>query len=74
MHSMAASVLIGSHQKSKDEMVQSLMERINTIDEKIASDSKLKKMAELQSTVVTDAKMKQQFVDQVGNNATRNSY
>lgn len=65
VHSMAASLLMGSRQKSKDEMIQNLTERINQVNEKIASDSRLKKMAELQSTVVTDSKMKQQFAEQV---------
>lgn len=62
---MAASVLAGSGQKGKHEMLRILMKEINRVEAKISSDSKLKKMAELQSTVVTDSKNKQAFLDQV---------
>ena len=46
-------------------MVQALASEITRVENKIQSDSKLKKMAELQSTVVTDVKNKQAFVEQV---------
>ena len=62
---MAASVLAGSGQKGKHEMVHILTTEIKRVEAKISSDSKLKKMAELQSTVVTDSKNKQAFRDQV---------
>ena len=62
---MAASVLAGSGQKGKHEMLRILMKEISRVEAKISSDSKLKKMAELQSTVVTDSKNKQAFLDQV---------
>ena len=65
VHSMAVSVLAGSGQKGKHEMLRILMTEINRVETKISSDSKLKKMAELQSTVVTDSKNKQAFLDQV---------
>lgn len=62
---MAASVVVGPGQKGKHEMLQILSVELNRVEAKISSDSKLKKMAELQSTVVTDSKNKQAFVDQV---------
>lgn len=62
---MAASVVAGSGQKGKREMVRILTTEIKRVEAKISSDSKLKKMAELQSTVVTDSKNKQAFLDQV---------
>ena len=65
MHSMAASVLAGSGQKGKNEMLHFLKEEIARVSDKISSDSKLKKMAELQSTVVVDTKNKQLFTEQV---------
>ena len=49
----------------KEEMVQILSQETTRVENKIQSDSKLKKMAELQSTVVTDLKNKQAFLDQV---------
>ena len=51
--------------RGKGEMVQALASEITRVENKIQSDSKLKKMAELQSTVVTDVKNKQAFVEQV---------
>ncbi|XP_032228950.1 protein still life, isoform SIF type 1 isoform X2 [Nematostella vectensis] len=65
IHSMAASLLTGPGPKSKDEMLRILNKRSKETEERIESDSKLKKMAELQSSVVTDHKTKQQFVDQI---------
>lgn len=65
VHSMAASVVVGPGQKGKHEMLQILSTELNRVEAKISSDSKLKKMAELQSTVVTDSKNKQAFLDQV---------
>lgn len=65
IHSMAASVLAGAGQKGKHEMLRILTTEISRVEKKISSDSKLKKMAELQSTVVTDSKNKQAFLDQV---------
>ena len=62
---MAASVIAGPGQKAKHEMLQILSVEINRVEAKISSDSKLKKMAELQATVVTDSKNKQAFHDQV---------
>lgn len=62
---MAASVLAGAGQKGKHEMLRILTTEISRVEKKISSDSKLKKMAELQSTVVTDSKNKQAFLDQV---------
>jgi len=62
---MAASVLAGSEQRGKHEMLHILMTEISRVEGKISSDSKLKKMAELQSTVVTDSKSKQAFLDHV---------
>ena len=62
---MAASVVVGPGQKGKHEMLQILSTELNRVEAKISSDSKLKKMAELQSTVVTDSKNKQAFLDQV---------
>ena len=62
---MAASVIAGPGQKGKHEMLQILSTEIKRIEAKISSDSKLKKMAELQSTVVSDSKNKQAFLDQV---------
>ena len=62
---MAASVLAGSGQKGKHEMLHILTVELKRIEGKISSDSKLKKMAELQSTVVVDVKNKQAFLDQV---------
>ena len=62
---MAASVLAGPGQRGKHEMLRILMTEISRVEGKISSDSKLKKMAELQSTVVTDSKNKQAFLDQV---------
>ncbi|XP_029197221.2 protein still life, isoforms C/SIF type 2-like [Acropora millepora] len=65
VHSMAASVVVGPGQKGKHEMLQILSTELNRVEAKISSDSKLKKMAELQSTVVTDSKNKQAFLDQI---------
>lgn len=65
IHSMAASVLAGAGQKGKHEMLRILTTEISRVEKKISSDSKLKKMAELQSTVVTDSKNKQAFLDQI---------
>ncbi|XP_068698035.1 rho guanine nucleotide exchange factor TIAM1-like [Montipora foliosa] len=65
IHSMAASVIAGPGQKGKHEMLQILSTEIKRIEAKISSDSKLKKMAELQSTVVSDSKNKQAFLDQI---------
>ena len=62
---MAASVLAGPGQRGKHEMLRILTTEISRVEKKISSDSKLKKMAELQSTVVTDSKNKQAFLDQV---------
>lgn len=62
---MAASVLAGPGQRGKHEMLRILTNEISRVEKKISSDSKLKKMAELQSTVVTDSKNKQAFLDQV---------
>ena len=62
---MAASVLAGPGQRGKHEMLHILTTEISRVEGKISSDSKLKKMAELQSTVVTDSKNKQAFLDQV---------
>ena len=62
---MAASVLAGPGQRGKHEMLRILTTEISRVEGKISSDSKLKKMAELQSTVVTDSKNKQAFLDQV---------
>lgn len=64
---MAASVLAGPGQRGKHEMLHILTTEISRVEGKISSDSKLKKMAELQSTVVTDSKNKQAFLDQVCN-------
>lgn len=65
VHSMAASVVAGPGQKGKHEMLRILTTEIKRVEAKISSDSKLKKMAELQSTVVTDSKNKQAFLDQI---------
>lgn len=46
-------------------MLHILMTETSKVEGKISSDSKLKKMAELQSTVVTDSKSKQAFLDHV---------
>ena len=62
---MAASVLAGPGQRGKHEMLHILTTETSRVEGKISSDSKLKKMAELQSTVVTDSKNKQAFLDQV---------
>lgn len=62
---MAASILAGPGQRGKHEMLRILTTEISRVEKKISSDSKLKKMAELQSTVVTDSKNKQAFLDQV---------
>ena len=62
---MAASVLAGPEQRGKHEMLHILMTEISRVEGKISSDSKLKKMAELQSAVVTDSKSKQAFLDHV---------
>ena len=67
IHSFAATLLTssGSGVLGKEEMVQILSQETTRVENKIQSDSKLKKMAELQSTVVTDLKNKQAFLDQV---------
>lgn len=63
IHSAAASAF--ARQRGSSDVVKVLTDEINSIELKITDDEKLKKMAELQSKVVTDARNKQTIVDQV---------
>jgi len=63
IHSAAASAFARQHGGS--DVVRVLINEIKRIESKISDDEKLKKMAELQSKVVADARNKQKIVDQV---------
>ncbi|XP_065057687.1 protein still life, isoforms C/SIF type 2-like isoform X1 [Rhopilema esculentum] len=63
IHTAAASAF--ARQRGSSDVIAILVNEINNIESKIADDEKLRKMAELQSKVVTDARNKQTIVDQV---------
>ena len=63
IHTAAASAFARQH--GDPDVTRALINEIERIETKISDDEKLKKMAELQSKVVTDARYKQTIVDQV---------
>ena len=64
IHSAAASAF-ARQRRTGENVVDVLLNQIDTLEGKITDDGKLKKMAELQSKVVTDARNKQTIFDQV---------
>eukprot|EP00112_Aurelia_sp_Birch-Aquarium-sp1_P015853 Seg3542.1 transcript_id=Seg3542.1/GoldUCD/mRNA.D3Y31 product="Protein still life isoforms C/SIF type 2" protein_id=Seg3542.1/GoldUCD/D3Y31 len=63
IHSAAASAF--ARRRASDNVIAVLINEIKQIESKLIEDEKLKKMAELQSKVVADARNKQTIVDQV---------
>ena len=63
IHSASAVQFVGS--RGKDQTRWLLTSKLEKIQENIESDCKLKKMAELQLTVVSDSKNKQVITEQV---------
>ena len=63
IHSSSAVQFVGSRGKEQTRWL--LTSKLEKIQENIESDCKLKKMAELQLTVVSDSKNKQVITDQV---------
>ena len=63
IHSASAAQVAGSRGKEQTRWL--LSSKLEKIQENIESDCKLKKMAELQLTVVTDSKNKQVITEQV---------
>ena len=72
IHSAAASAF--ARQRGIPDVARALVNEIESIEVKISDDEKLKKMAELQSKVVTDARNKQTIVDQVSSHYRGNCY
>lgn len=63
IHSTSAVQFVGS--RNKDQTRWLLTSKLEKTQESIESDCKLKKMAELQLTVVTESKSKQVITEQV---------
>ena len=69
IHSTSAVQFVGS--RNKDQTRWLLTCKLEKTQESIESDCKLKKMAELQLTVVTESKSKQVITEQVSDTCLR---